>query len=102
MADVQVERMSPSTKLASNPGNIVENTCQSCAILKSELQKAKLDITSYEEIINILIEEQFSAQLKQRKSNAHWSEEEYVYPRSRGIQQRFHQEWEVTEVTLYK
>ena len=83
MADVQVERMSPSTKLASNPGNIVENTChQSCAILKSELQKAKLDITSYEEIINILIEEQFSAQLKQRKSNAHWSEEEYVYPRS--------------------
>ena len=84
MADVQVEGMSPSTKLASNPGNIVENTCQSCDILKSELHKAKLDITSYEEIINILLEEQFSSQLKQRKSNGHWSEEEYVYPTSRG------------------
>jgi hypothetical protein len=83
MADMQVERVSPSTKLASNPGNIVANTCQCCDILKSELHKAKLDITSYEEIMNILLEEQFSSQRKQRKSNGHWSEEEYVYPTSR-------------------
>jgi hypothetical protein len=61
----------------------VENTCQCCDTLKSELQKAKLDITSYEEIINILLEEQLSSQLKQRKSNGQWSEEEYVYPTSR-------------------
>ena len=72
--------VSPSTKLASNKGNIVENTCQCCDILKSELQKAKLDISSYEEIINILLEEQFSSQLKQRESIGQENEEEYVYP----------------------
>jgi hypothetical protein len=79
MADVQFERVRPSTNLASNPGSIVENTCQCCDILKSELHKAKLDITSYEEIINILLE-QFSSQLKQRKTNGHLSEEEFFYP----------------------
>jgi hypothetical protein len=42
MADKQVERVSLSTKLASNPGNIVVNTCQCCDILKSELHKANL------------------------------------------------------------
>ena len=83
MADVQFERVSPSTKLASKPGNIVENTCQCCDKLKSEFHKAKLDITSYEEIINILLEELLSSQLKQRKKNGHLSEDEYVYPTSR-------------------
>ena len=41
MADVQGRRVSYSTVLASNPGNIVGNTCQCCDILKSELHKAK-------------------------------------------------------------
>jgi hypothetical protein len=83
MADVLFERVSPSTNLASNSGSIVENTCQCCDILKSELHKAKLDIISYEEIINILLEEQFSSKLKQRKTNGHLSEEEYFFPTSR-------------------
>ena len=61
----------------------MENTCQCCDKLKSELHKAKMDITSYEEIINILLEELLSSQLKQKKKNGHLSEDEYVYPTSR-------------------
>jgi hypothetical protein len=69
--------------LANNPGSIIENMCQCSDILKSELHKAKLDITLYEEIINMLLEEQFSSQLKQSETNGHLCEEKYFYPKSR-------------------
>ena len=70
--------------LVSNPENVVENKCQCCDILKSELHKAKLDIISYVETINILLEKQFNFQVHERKSNGHWNEEKYVHPTSRG------------------
>jgi hypothetical protein len=92
MENVQLERVGPSTTLASNPGNIVENTCQCCDLLKSEHHKAKLDIISYEEIINLLLEEQFSSQLKQRNQTDIGMQRSTSTQHPESIQQMFHQE----------
>ena len=73
------------------PMNIVRNLerkegikCQCCDKLKTEIHKAKLDITSYEEIIKILLEEQSSSQLKLMKADRHSSNEGSFHQVSRG------------------
>ena len=60
------------------PTNIVSDLdrkegikCQCCDKFKAELHKAKLDITLYEEIIKLLLEEQSSSQLRLMKGDGH-------------------------------
>ena len=54
--------------------NLEENKCRSCDTLKAELHKAQLDISTYKEIIKILLEEQ-SSQPKQTKPDGPWNKE---------------------------
>jgi hypothetical protein len=56
--------------------------------LKADLQKAKQDISSYKEIIKILLEEQSTTQQQQQQANEHRGEEETFHQIPRGTSRK--------------
>jgi hypothetical protein len=85
MADGQLIGTSFSVNIANN---FLEKNkkikCQCCVTLKVYLQAAKQEISSYREIIKILLEEQSMTQQQQLKLDEPRSEEELFHPISRG------------------
>ena len=71
--------------------NLEENKCRSCDTLKAELHKAQQDITTYKEIIKILLEEK-SSQPKETKPNGPWNKEGPFAQYPEKIRQRPHHE----------
>jgi hypothetical protein len=70
--------------LASNSERKERNKCQCCDKLKLKLHKAKLEISSYEETIKILLDEEISSQLKLIKMDGYSCKEGSFYPVSKG------------------
>ena len=65
MADVQLQDSNHSSVTVKKLEKNNEIDCQHCEELKAEIQKAKQDISSYREIIKILLEEQTTTQQQQ-------------------------------------
>jgi hypothetical protein len=82
MAGEQLEDTNSSADLLSNLVLSDENKCQCCNKLIADLQKDKQDISSYKEIIQVLLEEQSSPHLQ--GSNETRKREESFYPIPRG------------------
>jgi hypothetical protein len=76
---VQLEGVKPSTNLVTNSERKEGNKCPCCDKLKFELRKAKLEISSYEEIIKILLDEEISPQSKLIKTDGYSSKEGSFY-----------------------
>jgi len=79
MADEQLEEVNHSLNIINNLEKNEEIKCQCCDTLKKDLQKAKQDISSYREIIKILLEEQSNTQQKQLRTDKPWREEELFH-----------------------
>ena len=80
MAAVQLGCVCLCSNIVSN---LEENKCTSCDTLKAELHKAEQDMSTYKEIIKILLEEQ-SSQPKQTKPDGPWNKEGSFRSVSRG------------------
>jgi len=72
MADEQLEEVSSSSNIIDNLEKNEEIKCHCCDTLKKDLQKAKQDISSYREIIKILLEEQSNTQQQQLRTDKPW------------------------------
>ena len=83
MADEQLEEVNHSLNIINNLEKNEEIKCQCCDTLKKDLQKAKQDISSYREIIKILLEEQSITQQQQMRTDEPWREEELFHTISR-------------------
>jgi hypothetical protein len=80
MADEQLEEVSRSLNIINNLERNEEIKCQCCDTLKKDLQKA---ISSYREIIKMLLEEQSNTQQQQLRTDEPWREEELFHTMSR-------------------
>jgi hypothetical protein len=84
MKDGQLIGTSLSVNIVNNLEKKEENKCQGCTTLKADLQAAKQEISSYREIIKILLEEQSINQQQQLKMDEPRSEELLFHTISRG------------------
>jgi hypothetical protein len=83
MAGEQLEDTCFSLNIVNNLEKNEETKCQCCDTLKADLQKAKQDISSYREIIKILLEEHSITQQQQLRTDEP-RKEELFHPISRG------------------
>jgi bacterioferritin (cytochrome b1) len=80
MAGEQSEDTGSSLNIVNNLVKNEDTKCQCCDTLKADLQKAKQDISSYREIIKILLEEQSIIQQQQLRTDEPRREEESFHP----------------------
>ena len=76
--------MSVSSNIVNNLEKNNETKCQCCYALEAEIQNAKQDISSYREIIKILLEEQSITQQQQPGTDDSRREDELFHSVSKG------------------
>ena len=80
----RTDDMSVSSNIVNNLEKNNETKCQCCYALEAEIQKPKQDISSYREIIKILLEEQSITQQQQPGTDDSRREDELFHPISKG------------------
>ena len=80
MADVQLQDSNHFSITVNKLEKNNEIDCQHCEELKADIQKAKQYISSYREIIKILLEEQTTPQQQQPGTDKLKREEAFIYP----------------------